>query len=235
MDRPARMLVSFPADWAIRLPPACRVPSCRVTLAARLNTFTLMDAPVASPTPRFAASASAAFSIQASLLAVTFRSSFSAVSVASVPTLVSAADLETITFTTPAKEAPPVEPEPPVVPPSSPPSSGALAPVVIAMEAEAVPEIIWSDTSEAMVRFLPALMVALSPTAVLETDLSTITFTVPPAAVWPRPSGALTEMSVRSSAVWLFTFASPAAVMVEPLPSFASDSFFVTMTFTAPP
>ena len=70
--RPAMMVVSLPPDWAYRLPPAFSVPSARFTVALRLNTFTL-NAP---PSAIFFAPATdmEAFSIHASLSAVTFRS-----------------------------------------------------------------------------------------------------------------------------------------------------------------
>ena len=86
--------------------------------------------------------------------------------------------MDTITFSTPA-------PDLPATP--------------AATDAEAVPEISWSDTSAATVAFMPALMFSLSSDLVCATVLSTMTFTVPPAATLPPAfTAALPEMAIRS-------------------------------------
>ena len=209
--RPAMTVASRPLDWAYRLPPALRVPSAIFTVAWRLNTFTLNEPPMAVPPP--AATATVALSVQASLLALSFISPAVAVRAAPLPTVVSATDLDTITFTAPAP-VPPIE---------------------AATEAEATPEIIWVELSEVTDRLPPAVTALLVPSPVLDSALSTITFTVPPAATEPVPTLALPEIRVRSSSVLLWMSASLPALTAASLPMKLSATDLFTITLTAPP
>ena len=204
-------VVSRPLDRAYRLPPASSVPSAMFTLALRSNTFTLNAPPMAVPPAP--AAATVALSIQASLLALRFMSPSAAVSFAPPPTVVSATDLATITFTAPAP----------------------LPPMEAATEADATPEIIWLETSEVTDRFLPAVSSFPLPSLVVDSDLSTITFTVPPAATEPVPTLALPEIIVRSNLLLLLISASAPALSFALLPIRLSATLLFTTTLIAPP
>ena len=104
-----------------------------------------------------------------------------------------------------------------------------------ATEADTTPEIIWVEISEVTDRSCPPVMLLLLPTLVLASPLSTITFTVPPAATVPVPTLALPEIRVRSSTVLLWISTLPPAFTLAFFPIRLFATLLFTITLTAPP